>query len=99
MALVSIIVLLLLSDFAPPRKASFDEIGEEEFRVTCLIVEWRESESGWVLTLQDIDGNTLRGFCRYEVVDFRLEEGTLVEISGRASDDNFLFINSIQRCT
>jgi hypothetical protein len=98
----SLVVLLLLavSDFRPIQVASFGEIPSSggRFRISCVVIDGKEGQKGWVLTLRDCSGGEVRAFLSRDIATGPPDAGTIVELVGESTEDDrsFVFIESIE---
>lgn len=64
MAAISVVALLLSSDFSPISAGRFDDLpdGEEESGVVCTVTSVKQGATGWTMRLTDGDGKSVGAF-------------------------------------
>jgi|GEM_PF-4975383 hypothetical protein len=104
LTVISIGVLLLISDFNDHTITNFDDLLQEKnkrVRLICAVENIQKGKNGWILQLSDLFGHEIRAFCEFSLIDAEaLEIGSMVEIVADVGEDgNFVFIKSIEPYT
>ncbi len=98
LASISVLLLLILSDFRPVEVETFqDSPPGVRFKISCLLVDCRTSQKGWVLTVRDTLGAEVDAFLGRNVAMEPPEVGTILELVGEKTEDDpsFLIIESL----
>jgi len=100
LSLVSVVLLMVVSDFSPQGTSDFQALdgNSERIRAVCAVIDSEMTENGWILTLQDTSGVSVRGFCKSNIAPPTLPRGTVLDILAEVvcDPDPFLFIESIE---
>jgi hypothetical protein len=97
LASISVLLLLMLSDFRPVEVENFrDSPSSGRFKISCLLVDCRTSQKGWVLTVRDTVGAEVDAFLGRNVAMKPPEVGSIIELVGEKTEDDpsFLIIES-----
>lgn len=97
LASISVLLLLMLSDFRPVEVETFrDSPSGGRFKISCLLVDCRTSQKGWVLTVRDTIGAEVDAFLGRNVAMKPPEVGSIIELVGEKTEDDpsFLIIES-----
>lgn len=100
LSLLSVVVLLSITDFSAHESTDFGDIPHgERVRLISALVGWEKTEKGWILSLQDVYGNSMDAFYRGHLDKSELYQGKVIETVGRLSDDSdhFFFIEMISQ--
>ncbi len=94
LATVSVLALLVASDFSEPYATSISQIepGSDEVRLVCVFVGAKRGADGWTITLRDGQGQTVRGYIANGTVEALPSTGEIVEVVADLSWDNGLFL-------
>lgn len=97
LASISVLLLLTLSDFRPVEVENFrDSPSSGRFKISCLLVDCRTSQKGWVLTVRDTIGGEVDAFLGRDIATKPPEVGSILELIGEKTEDDpsFLIIES-----
>ncbi len=98
LSLLTVTVLLSVTDFSAHERRAFDNIPpDERVKLVSALVEWEKTDNGWLLSLQDVQGDRMDGFYGGPLDQSVLYEGKIVEVVGSMSGgpDDFFFIETI----
>lgn len=97
LASISVLLLLMLSDFRAVEVENFrDSPSSGRFKISCLLVDCRTSQKGWVLTVRDTIGAEVDAFLGRNIAMEPPEVGSIIELVGEKTEDDpsFLIIES-----
>jgi predicted butyrate kinase (DUF1464 family) len=99
LAFVSVLALLVTSDFSEPYATNVSQIapGSDEVRLVCVFVSAKQAADGWALVLRDAQGQQVRGYVSSDVVGALPSPGAIVEVVADLSweDGLFLFVREV----
>lgn len=98
----AVLCLLALSDFKHDEIRTFSEMpsGGERVRVSCVVIDCKASQKGWVLTIGDYLGDEARAFLSKESCAEPPATGTVIELAGQVSEDQtMIFIDTVRVLT
>ncbi len=98
LACLSVLALMLLSDFSPPPADDIPALDQGGGELTCLVLSSRTTAKGHVLNLTDAGGNLAKAFCPLDVAGAAPPDGALVRIVAEPSSDDpgFLFVRELE---
>jgi len=94
LAAVSVLALLVTSDFSEPYATSISQIepGSDEVRLVCVFVSAKRGADGWTITLRDGQGQLVRGYIANGTVEALPAAGEIIEVVADLTWDNGLFL-------
>jgi hypothetical protein len=99
LAAVSVLVLLVASDFREPYATNISQIapGSDEVRLVCVFDSAKQGADGWTLVLRDAQGQQVRGYIANQAIGALPSPGTIVEVVADLSweDGLFLFVREV----
>jgi len=95
---LSVLALLLVSDFAPEQVESFTTApgGTGATKVVCTVQSVKDGANGWTLRLTDGQGNTMGAFLSHDSGPAP-SAGAIIEATGNFNDaHDFFFMRSFE---